>query len=89
MVIPEIHTSSNISVSGTDVYISCTTLSSDSGGISKAGVLYWKNGTFENLTQNIPDVSAGASTGISVSGNDVYVSGSFFSPSYPLLQATY
>jgi hypothetical protein len=89
VTIPGIHTSSGIAVSGTDVYISCTTLTSDSGGIGKAGVLYWKNGTFVNLTQNIPDVSAGTSTGISVSGNDVYVSGSFFSPSYSPLQATY
>jgi len=89
VTIPEIHTSSGIAVSGNDIYISCTTRTSDSGGVGRAGVLYWKNGVFVNLTQDVPEVNSGSSTGIAVSGNDVYVSGSFYTTSHPELSATY
>jgi hypothetical protein len=60
-------------VAGTDVYVAGYTTTSLS--TATAAVVYWKNSTLVNLTQNIANVTAGWASSIFVSGSDVYVAG--------------
>ncbi len=76
VTIPDVYASSSILVSGQDVYVIGRTLASSNSGVgSTAAAVYWKNGVEINLTQNLADVVAATTTGIAVSGSDVYVSG--------------
>lgn len=70
--------SSSIHLSGSDVYIvAATSASSALGYQSTAAAVYYKNGSWVNLSQGIPNVAAARITGMALAGSDVYCSAYF------------
>jgi hypothetical protein len=85
--LPDIRISKQILVSGNDVYIIGSSLTSDN--TATAAAVYWKNGSIVNLTENVPDVVAAFTNGIAVSGSDVYVCGYLYTGYNDSLDAVY
>ena len=85
--LPDIRVSNQILVSGNDVYITGSSLTSNN--TATAAAVYWKNGNLINLTQNIPNIVAAFTKGVAVSGSDVYVCGYLYSGYNDSLDAVY
>jgi hypothetical protein len=72
----------SIVVSGSDVYVVGATIPSSSLGYnSTAAALYFKDGVPVDLSQNVSNVEAASTSGLAISGSDVYVS-AYFSVGY-------
>lgn len=87
VTVPDIRISKQIVVSGNDVYIAGSSLTS--GNSATAAAVYWKNGSLVNLTSNLTEVAAAFTNGIAVSGSDVYVCGYLFQGYNDSLDAVY
>ena len=62
-------------MSGSDVYVVGATIPSSALGFgTTAAALYFKNGVQVDVSQNLSNVGAGSTTGLTISGSDIYVS---------------
>ena len=72
--IPDGRFTHSILVSGSDVYVVGATIASSALGGPTPAAIYFKNGAQVDLSQSVQNVGAASTTGMAVSGSDIYVS---------------
>jgi hypothetical protein len=88
--IPQARFTKSILVSGSDVYVVGATIPSSAGGVgSTAAAIYFRNGAQVDLSQNVPNVVAAFTNGMTISGTDVYVCAYMYTGSNDTNDAVY